>query len=111
MPELPEVETVRRGLAPVMEGATIVDVDQRRPDLRFAFPEKFKQRLKGWRVASLDRRAKYLLAHITSGETLIIHLGMSGRSQLTPTRHPAMRQRVPMIMLCLTLTVRKAARG
>ncbi|MEE9328823.1 MAG: bifunctional DNA-formamidopyrimidine glycosylase/DNA-(apurinic or apyrimidinic site) lyase [Parvularculaceae bacterium] len=84
MPELPEVETVRRGLAPVMEGATIVDVDQRRPDLRFAFPQKFTQRLKGWRVASLDRRAKYLLAHITSGETLIIHLGMSGRVTVDP---------------------------
>ena len=79
MPELPEVETVRRGLEPVMEGARFVKVEQRRPNLRFPFPERFVERLVGWRVAALDRRAKYLLIHLTSGETLIIHLGMSGR--------------------------------
>ncbi len=79
MPELPEVETVRRGLEPVMAGARFVHVEQRRPDLRFPFPTNFVARLKGWRVSSLERRAKYILAHLTSGETLIIHLGMSGR--------------------------------
>lgn len=82
MPELPEVETVRRGLEPYMVGARLIDVEMRRPDLRFAFPDKFSQRLKGWRVAALDRRAKYLLARMTSGETLIMHLGMSGRFRL-----------------------------
>ncbi|GGD12617.1 bifunctional DNA-formamidopyrimidine glycosylase/DNA-(apurinic or apyrimidinic site) lyase [Aquisalinus flavus] len=82
MPELPEVETVRRGLAPVMEGATIVAATNRRADLRFAFPDHFSRRLTGWRVASLDRRAKYLLAHLTSGETLVMHLGMSGRFRI-----------------------------
>lgn len=79
MPELPEVETVRRGLSPVMEGARIIKVEQRRADLRFPFPDRFVERLTGWRIAALDRRAKYLLIHLTSGETLIIHLGMSGR--------------------------------
>ncbi|MDR3462569.1 MAG: bifunctional DNA-formamidopyrimidine glycosylase/DNA-(apurinic or apyrimidinic site) lyase [Beijerinckiaceae bacterium] len=78
MPELPEVETVRRGLAPVFAGATIVRVDQRRPDLRFPFPENFAARLTGKRVESLERRAKYLLARLDSGEVLVMHLGMSG---------------------------------
>ncbi len=79
MPELPEVETVRRGLAPVMEGARILRVELRRADLRFPFPDSFVNRLTGWRIAAADRRAKYLLFHLTSGETLIIHLGMTGR--------------------------------
>lgn len=78
MPELPEVETVRRGLAPVMEGARIVSVDQRRADLRFAFPESFSGRLEGATIVRLGRRAKYLLAELDSGETLVCHLGMSG---------------------------------
>ena len=79
MPELPEVETVCRGLAPIMEGARILRVEQRRADLRFPFPERFTERLTGWRIAAIDRRAKYLLVHLTSGETLLIHLGMTGR--------------------------------
>src|SRR5437660_5181263 len=78
MPELPEVETVRRGLAPVMEGARFVRVEQRRPDLRFPFPQNFNKRLEGQSVVGLGRRAKYLLADLTSGEVLLMHLGMSG---------------------------------
>ena len=79
MPELPEVETVRRGLAPVLEGRRLARVEARRPDLRFPFPEGFVQRLAGARVTALRRRAKYLLADLDRGETLIAHLGMSGR--------------------------------
>lgn len=78
MPELPEVETVRRGLAPVMEGARILSVEQRRQDLRVAFPENFTGRLEGKTIVRLGRRAKYLLAELDSGETLVSHLGMSG---------------------------------
>lgn len=79
MPELPEVETVRRGLQPSLEGRRVVRVEQRRPDLRFPFPERFVARLEGRTVTSLDRRSKYLLARLDSGETLIMHLGMTGR--------------------------------
>lgn len=78
MPELPEVETVRRGLAPTFEGATLTRVEQNRPDLRFAFPEGFVQRLSGQTVTALSRRSKYLLADIDTGDVLIMHLGMSG---------------------------------
>ena len=78
MPELPEVETVRRGLAPVMEGARFVRVERRRPDLRFPFPKNFAKRLEGATVEALSRRAKYLLAELSSGEVLMMHLGMSG---------------------------------
>lgn len=79
MPELPEVETVRKGLAPVMEGRLIERAENRRPDLRFPFPDRFSERLTGIRVERLDRRAKYLLFRLESGETLLAHLGMSGR--------------------------------
>ncbi|MCX8255434.1 MAG: bifunctional DNA-formamidopyrimidine glycosylase/DNA-(apurinic or apyrimidinic site) lyase [Beijerinckiaceae bacterium] len=78
MPELPEVETVRRGLAPAFVGATIDLVDQRRPDLRFPFPARFASRLMGRRVEALDRRAKYLQARLDDGTILVMHLGMSG---------------------------------
>lgn len=78
MPELPEVETVRRGLAPAMEGARIARVETRRPDLRFPFPEDFAARLEGRTVTGLGRRAKYLLVHLDRGPALIAHLGMSG---------------------------------
>ena len=78
MPELPEVETVRRGLAPTLVGARLTHVELRRADLRFAFPEHFVDRLAGRRVQALKRRAKYLLAELDSGETLVMHLGMSG---------------------------------
>jgi formamidopyrimidine-DNA glycosylase len=78
MPEMPEVETVRRGLAPVLVGTKIEGIEQRRANLRFPFPERFVERLAGRRVESLSRRAKYILAALDSGETLILHLGMSG---------------------------------
>ncbi|PTW62779.1 DNA-(apurinic or apyrimidinic site) lyase [Breoghania corrubedonensis] len=78
MPELPEVETVCRGLAPVMEGARITRVEQRRADLRFPFPTDFVARLEGQRIEALGRRAKYLLADLSSGDVLVMHLGMSG---------------------------------
>ncbi|MBN8920862.1 MAG: bifunctional DNA-formamidopyrimidine glycosylase/DNA-(apurinic or apyrimidinic site) lyase [Rhizobiales bacterium] len=78
MPELPEVETVRRGLLPAMEGAVFVHVEARRPDLRFPLPENFAGRLTGTRITALGRRAKFLLAELSSGETLMMHLGMSG---------------------------------
>ncbi|MGU3540629.1 bifunctional DNA-formamidopyrimidine glycosylase/DNA-(apurinic or apyrimidinic site) lyase [Methylobacterium sp. A54F] len=79
MPELPEVETVRRGLAPALVGARFSRVTLRRPNLRFPFPENFRERLEGRTVTDLNRRAKYLAAGLDSGETLIMHLGMSGR--------------------------------
>jgi formamidopyrimidine-DNA glycosylase len=79
VPELPEVETVRRGLAPVMEGQVIARADVRRPDLRWPFPPRMAERLAGQRVNRLRRRSKYILADLGSGETLILHLGMSGR--------------------------------
>jgi formamidopyrimidine-DNA glycosylase len=78
MPELPEVETVRRGLQPVLEGATIQSVTLARPALRYPFPDHFSERLAGHRVLSLGRRSKYLLWEIEGGETLLAHLGMSG---------------------------------
>ena len=78
MPELPEVETVKRGLAPTFEGARLIRVDQNRPDLRFPFPDDFVDRLTGRVVTSLSRRSKYLLADIDCGDVLIMHLGMSG---------------------------------
>ena len=79
MPELPEVETVRLGLEPVLEGHVLTDVQTRRGDLRIPFPKDFVARTKGRRVKALRRRAKYILADLDSGETLVIHLGMSGR--------------------------------
>ena len=82
MPELPEVETVRRGLAPVLEGARLMRVEARRPDLRFPLPEGFVQRLTGATVTALGRRAKYLLARLDRDETLVMHLGMSGRFEI-----------------------------
>lgn len=78
MPELPEVETVRRGLQPVMEGAKILNAEARRPDLRFPFQPDFVARLKGQVVTGLGRRAKYLMADLASGDVLLMHLGMSG---------------------------------
>jgi formamidopyrimidine-DNA glycosylase len=78
MPELPEVETVRRGLQPVLEGAAILKVEARRPDLRFPLPHRFVETLTGRHVTALGRRAKYLLVHLEGGPVLICHLGMSG---------------------------------
>ena len=78
MPELPEVETVRHGLQPAMEGATIERLEVRRKDLRFPFQPDFAARLAGQVITSLGRRAKYLLADLGSGDVLLMHLGMSG---------------------------------
>ena len=82
MPELPEVETVRRGLAPVLEGQRLSRVEARRADLRFPFPEGFVQRLTGATIQRLERRAKYLMGVLDRGETLVMHLGMSGRFEI-----------------------------
>ncbi|MGJ8610674.1 MAG: bifunctional DNA-formamidopyrimidine glycosylase/DNA-(apurinic or apyrimidinic site) lyase [Octadecabacter sp.] len=79
MPELPEVETVRSGLIPSMQGQMIARADVNRPDLRWPFPENMAARLTGATVTALRRRSKYILADLSTGETLIIHLGMSGR--------------------------------
>ena len=79
MPELPEVETVRRGLAPALVGERIAKAKTKRADLRFPFPMRFAARLKGRRVDALERRAKYLLAHLDDGMVWITHLGMTGR--------------------------------
>jgi formamidopyrimidine-DNA glycosylase len=82
MPELPEVETVRRGLQPTLEGARLLGVEARRPDLRFPLPRDFSHRLNGARIETLARRAKYLLAELDTGETLVMHLGMTGRFEI-----------------------------
>lgn len=79
MPELPEVETVRTGLEPVMRGRRFLHVEQRRKDLRFPLPERFAERLTGRKVSRLTRRAKYILVHLDHAEVLAIHLGMTGR--------------------------------
>jgi len=82
MPELPEVETVRMGLAPAMEGARFARVEVRRRDLRWPLPKDFAKRLTGQKVEGLGRRAKYLLADLSSGDVLLMHLGMSGSFRL-----------------------------
>jgi formamidopyrimidine-DNA glycosylase len=79
MPELPEVETVRRGLAPALVGKRIARARTKRADLRFPFPPRFAARLKGRRVDALERRAKYMLAHLDDGNVWVTHLGMTGR--------------------------------
>jgi formamidopyrimidine-DNA glycosylase len=79
MPELPEVETIRRGLAARLEGKRILEIIQRRPDLRFPLPRGFAARLAGRRVTRIDRRAKFLLIRLDDGQVLICHLGMTGR--------------------------------
>jgi len=86
MPELPEVETVRRGLIPALEGARLSGVKLHRPNLRYPFPEGFAERLEGARVTRLERRAKYLLFHVDAREGALIwvtHLGMTGRFQVS----------------------------
>ena len=84
MPELPEVETTVRGLERVLQGRRIERLEARRPDLRRAFPEGLGQRLIGSRVTSLRRRAKYGLIDTDRGDTLVFHLGMSGRWRVDP---------------------------
>lgn len=88
MPELPEVETVRRGLSPVMDGRTILSVQLNRPDLRFPLPIGFADRLNGVRLDRLGRRAKFLVGELSSGDALIMHLGMSGRFTITDGSQP-----------------------
>ncbi|HET9686778.1 MAG TPA: bifunctional DNA-formamidopyrimidine glycosylase/DNA-(apurinic or apyrimidinic site) lyase [Pseudolabrys sp.] len=88
MPELPEVETVRRGLSPAMEGRRFVRVEVRRGDLRWPLPRGFAQRLHGKTVEGLGRRAKYLLADLSSGDVLLMHLGMSGSFRVGKDRAP-----------------------
>ena len=87
MPELPEVETVRRGLQPAMEGAKIVKAEVRRKDLRFPFQKDFVARLEGQTVTGLGRRAKYLMADLSSGDVLVMHLGMSGSFRVVNDDH------------------------
>ncbi len=86
MPELPEVETVVRGLRPKLEGHRLQRVEQRRADLRFPLPEGFARRLTGRRVERILRRAKYMLLHLDDGQVLLCHLGMSGRMLVMETR-------------------------
>ena len=86
MPELPEVETVRRGLAPALEGRRLVSVTVNRKDLRFPFPENFAARLTWQTIVRLGRRAKFLTAELSSGEVLVMHLGMTGRFTVSETR-------------------------
>lgn len=90
MPELPEVETVRGGLAPVLEGRRLVRVEARRPDLRFPLPPGFVQILTGSTIVKLERRAKYLLGRLDREDTLVMHLGMSGRFEIA---HPEGEER------------------
>ena len=92
MPELPEVETVRRGLQPAMEGARILKAEARRKDLRFPFQKDFVARLEGQTVTGLGRRAKYLLADLWSGDVLLMHLGMSGSFRVIEREEGAQQQ-------------------
>lgn len=110
MPELPEVETVRRGLAPLVEGALITTVRLNRPDLRFPFPDDFAKSLTGARITSVGRRAKYLLFALDSGATLLSHLGMTGNYRFSdellaaPSRYrqPIAAERHDHVVLELT---------
>jgi formamidopyrimidine-DNA glycosylase len=95
MPELPEVETVRRGLQPVMEGARFTKVEARRGDLRWPLPKDFVARLEGQTVAGLGRRAKYLLADLSSGDVLLMHLGMSGSFRVAQEHGEQERENTP----------------
>ncbi len=97
MPELPEVETVRRGLEPVLTGARLARVRQNRPDLRFPFPDRFVERLEGATVERIDRRAKYLLMPLSTGETWVTHLGMTGRFTLDGDPLGEFEQAAPII--------------
>jgi len=112
MPELPEVETVRRGLLPAMEGQVILSAQVNRPDLRWPFPPQMAERLTGARVLRLRRRSKYILADLSTGESLLIHLGMSGRMLISGVMlgefhhdHPAPQKHDHVV-----LTMEKGAR-
>jgi len=99
MPELPEVETVRRALAMVLEGRRIVRAIARRPDLRFPLPEGFGQRLTGRQVKAVRRRAKFLLIELDEGSVLISHLGMSGSYRIYKNTSPAVAKHEHVILL------------
>ena len=111
MPELPEVETVRRGLAPAMEGKRFDKVEVRRGDLRWPLPRGFAQKLRGKLVEGLGRRAKYLLADLSSGDVLLMHLGMSGsfrvgrtaRLERTITSAPRAPRTITLSFICRTV--------
>ncbi len=92
MPELPEVETVRRGLEPAMEGARFNKVEVHRGDLRWPLAKDFRQRLEGKTVTGIGRRAKYLLADLSSGDVLLMHLGMSGSFYVFHENYPRPRR-------------------
>ena len=116
MPELPEVETVRRGLEPVLVGNAFARVEQRRADLRFPLPENFGTRLSGRTIEALDRRAKYLLARLDDGEVLVMHLGMTGRFRIDhangherPPRRRRERCRSTSISCFISATARPSA--
>jgi formamidopyrimidine-DNA glycosylase len=96
MPELPEVETVMRGLAALAEGRVIRRAEARRPDLRWPLPERFAERLTGRRIEGFRRRAKYILMRLSDGESLLIHLGMSGRMVAEPVGIPLAPRVGPM---------------
>ena len=85
MPELPEVETVRRGLAPVMEGARFDKVEAHRGDLRWPLPKDFAKRIEGTTGTGIGRRATDLLAHLSAADVLVMHLGMSGSFRVATT--------------------------
>lgn len=106
MPELPEVETVMRGLAPVMSGAVITDVDKRRKDLRIPFPIKMKSRLVGRKVIGLARRAKYILINLDDNNILAVHLGMSGRVSIVPKGESYSPEKHDHLILTLNSGVR-----
>lgn len=97
MPELPEVETVRRGLGPAMQGQVITRAEVRRPDLRWPLPERMAERLQGARVLALRRRSKYLLVDLSTAETLLIHLGMSGRMLVSGVMQGAFHHAHPAV--------------
>lgn len=98
MPELPEVETVRRGLAPVLEGHRLTRAVARRPDLRFPLPEDFGQRLTGRTVTKVARRAKFLLIELDDGASLICHLGMSGSFRIYKAGAPQLAKHDHVIL-------------
>jgi formamidopyrimidine-DNA glycosylase len=101
MPELPEVETVLRGIEPHLIGNQIKEVQINRPDLRIPFPPDLKEILSGQRVTRLERRAKYILIHLKNGKALVVHLGMSGKLSVQPRGHNAPQEKHDHLVLML----------
>ena len=106
MPELPEVETIRRGLVPVMEGSWIERIEVRRTDLRFPVPNNFAKCLEGRKLEKLWRRAKYLVGEFDDDTILLIHLGMSGRLRVLPVSVPVS---LMIALLCSSAVVPSVA--